>query len=122
MKAAHSYRLLGFSLVEVLTVMAIITIVLGFTVPAFQSIGRGTSLTSAGNTVTTLASAARQNSASRNVLTALVLITGTATEADYRTFGLYELGSGGYWQQVGKWETLPTGIVVDAQDLVNCSF
>lgn len=122
MKQAHQRRCAGFSLIELMVVIAIMTIAIGFAVPAFRSISRGTALTSAGNLLTSLASAARQNSISRNVLTAMVVLTGTDTEADYRTVGLYEYGIEGYWLQVGKWETLPTGIVIDAQDRVNCSF
>ena len=112
----------GFTLIEVIVAMAIIMIGIGFAVPAFQSIGRGTALSAAGNTVATLAASARQNSTSRNVLTAMIVLTGTGTEADCRTVGLYEYGTGGYWQQIGKWETLPVGIVIDGQDWVNCSF
>ncbi len=105
-----------------MVVIGIMAIALGFAVPAFQSIGRGTALTSAGNMLTSLASSARQNSATRNVLTAMVVVTGTGTEADYRAIGLYEFGGSGFWQQVGKWETLPVGIAVDATDHVNCSY
>ena len=122
MKSPLQNRPSGFTLLELMVVIGIMAVALGFAVPAFQSIGRGTALTSAGNMLTSLASSARQNSASRNVLTAMVLITGTGTEADYRAIGLYEFGASGFWQQVGKWETLPVGIAVDATDHVNCSF
>jgi prepilin-type N-terminal cleavage/methylation domain-containing protein len=122
MKAPEQNRPAGFTLIELMVVIGIMAIALGLAAPAFQSIGRGTALTSAGNVLTSMVSSARQNSASRNVLTAMIVITGTGTEADYRTVGLYEYGAEGYWQQFGRWETLPTGIVVDAQDVVNCSF
>jgi prepilin-type N-terminal cleavage/methylation domain-containing protein len=122
MKPSPWIRSPGFSLIEVMVVIGIIAIALGFSVPAFQSLGRATALASSGNTLASLASSARQNSASRNVLTALIVLTGTGTEADYRTVGLYEYGTFGFWQQVGKWETLPTGIVIDAKDTENCSF
>lgn len=105
-----------------LAVIGILSVVLALAVPAFQNLGQANSLSSAGNTTANLVSAARQNSVSRNVLTAFVVLTGTGTEADYRTFGLFERGVSSTWQQIGAWESLPTGIVVDAKDHNNCSF
>ena len=112
----------AFTLIEMLAVVGILSIVLALAVPAFQNLGQASALSSAGNTTANLVSAARQNSVSRNVLTALVVLTGTGTEADLRTLGLFERGVSSPWQQVGTWETLPTGIVVDPVDRVNCSF
>lgn len=112
----------AFTLIEMLAVVGILSIVLALAVPAFQNLGKANSLSSAGNTTANLISAARQNSVSRNVLTAFVVLTGTGTEADYRTFGLFERGVSGGWQQIGAWETLPQGIFVDAADKINCSF
>lgn len=112
----------AFTLIEILVVVGIVLIMMGAAVPAFQNLGRATALGSAGNTVANLAAGARQNSTSKSVLTALVVLTGTNTEADFRTVGLFECGVSGYWAQVGKWETLPIGIAIDPQDRVNCSF
>lgn len=112
----------AFTLIEMLAVVGILSIVLALAVPAFQNLGQASALSSAGNTTANLVSAARQNSVSRNVLTALVVLTGTGTDADLRTLGLFERGVSGPWQQVGAWETLPVGIAIDPEDRVNCSF
>lgn len=112
----------AFTLIEMLSVVAVISVVLALAVPAFQSLGQASALSSAGNTTANLISAARQNSVSRNVLTAFVLLTGTGTDADYRAMGLFERGVNSGWEQVGKWEVLPTGIAVQPDDLPNCSF
>jgi prepilin-type N-terminal cleavage/methylation domain-containing protein len=112
----------AFTLIEMLAVVGILSVVIAIAVPAFQSLGRANALSSAGNSTANLVAAARQNSTSRNVLTALVVLTGTGTEADFRTFGRYERGVNGSWLQVGVWETLPVGVVVDPEERINCSF
>ena len=116
-KASHA----AFSLVELLAVIAIIGIVMGIALPAL-SIGRGTSLRTAGTTITNLAGLARQHAMSRNTLTALVLLANQGTEFDYRAFAMAEYKAGIGWSQIGKWEMLPIGICVDAGDTQECSF
>ncbi len=112
----------GFSLVELLAVIAIIGIVMGIALPALSTVGRGSSLTMAGSAVTNLAGLARQHAMSRNTLTALVLLANQGTDSDYRAFAVVEYKPGTGWSQIGKWETLPVGICVDAGATEECSF
>ncbi len=112
----------AFTLVELLTVVALIGILMGFVVPALSGMGRGTALTTAGNTVNNLAGLARQHAMSRNTLTALVVLGNQGTDADYRALTVLEYRRGAGWSQVGGWETLPVGITVDSGDTQACSF
>jgi prepilin-type N-terminal cleavage/methylation domain-containing protein len=112
----------AFTLIEMLAVVAILGAVLALAIPAFQHLGQANALSSAGNRTANFIGAARQNSTSRNVLTSLIILTGTGTEADYRTIGLFERGVAGTWSQIGSWESLPTGITFDAGDRINCSY
>lgn len=112
----------AFSLVELLTVIAILGITMGIVVPAFSGMGRGTALVTAGNTVNNLTSLARQHAMSRNTLTALLILANQGTEADYRALTVVEYKPGIGWFQVGGWETLPVGITVDSADTQECSF
>lgn len=102
----------GFSLVELITVVAIVGIITALVVPAVNGFGRSTALNSGGNMVANLAGLARQTAMSKNTLAALVVVTNLGTEQDYRAMTVAEYRDG-IWQQVTKWETLPTGIVVD---------
>jgi len=47
--------------------------------------------------------------------TALVVITNlpSVSEAGYRTFTALELGTNNVWSNVSKWETLPSGVVLN---------
>lgn len=112
----------AFTLVELLTVLAVVGIVLGFVVPAISGMARGTSLATAGNTVNNMAGLARQHAMSRNTLTALLVLGNQGTDSDYRACAILEYKRGAGWSQIGKWETLPTGITVDSGNTQDCSF
>lgn len=56
----------GFSLIELLVVMAIITLVIGLLVPAFSSIGRAQALTSGGSAIIDSLTSARQTALAQN--------------------------------------------------------
>ncbi len=56
----------AFSLVELLVVMAVILIILAFTVPAFQSIGGSTNLTTGASIITDHLELARQTALTKN--------------------------------------------------------
>jgi prepilin-type N-terminal cleavage/methylation domain-containing protein len=111
----------GFTLIELLVVMAVMLVLMALLVPAFTGIGRGHALKAGGDSVANLAMLGRQNSLTKNAMTALIMI-GDPTRADnHRSFGLFELVpredgtevESFDWRQLGQWETLPDGIVAD---------
>ncbi len=112
----------GFTLIELLAVMAIVVTMVAIAVPAFTGIAKGSSLKAGGGSVSNLALLARQNSLSRNAMTALVMIGAAGTDADFRAFSLYEItphpdGSpvvATDWKQIAAWDILRDGVAVDA--------
>src|SRR6185503_15072318 len=74
----------AFSLIELVTVIAIIGIILGIVVPAWSGMGRGKALVTAGNLVNDMADLARQHAMSRNTLSALLVLANQGTNSDYR--------------------------------------
>jgi prepilin-type N-terminal cleavage/methylation domain-containing protein len=114
----------GFTLIELLTVVGIIVLITALTVPALRGLGDASGLRGAGTQFENLALAARQNSISNGVLTALAILTDTSSaniSAAYRTFMVLQIaphadGSAlatSDWKLISKWETLGTGFIVD---------
>ena len=104
----------GFTLLELLVVMAVISILLGVGIGSFSGTIRGMALTNAGNKVTMVFEAARQRAMAGNVLTAALLLTNAGTEEDGRAWTVLEYPEGGpTWIQIRDWEMLPNGISVD---------
>lgn len=103
----------AFSLVELLVVVAIAATLMGLVVPAFNSFGKASGLTTSGNQVVNLAALARQNSMSKNVMTALVLNTDAASPERNRALCLWELDPSGTreWRPVTGWQTLGDRVV-----------
>src|SRR5688572_20486513 len=69
----------AFTLVELIVVIALIVLLVALVAPAFTGSGRATALKAGGNNVANLALLARQNSLTKNAMTALVVISNSKT-------------------------------------------
>ena len=109
----------AFTLVELLVVMAIISVLTSLCILGFKSLTGTKGLTGAGDQVGALLAFARQEAIAKDTMTALVIVTSPNTgKAAYRTLAVWEYnaatdGTTGTWTQASKWQTLPTGIVID---------
>jgi len=105
----------GFSLVELLTVIAIISVLAVYAATAFSQGGASGKISTGGNQIVDLINQARQNSMSKGVLTAIVMAkTVDAADANYRTFVLVEKGAGDTaWKPLTRWTSLPAGVAAD---------
>lgn len=101
----------GFSLIELLAALALMSLLMASIAPALVSSQRGSSLSHAGNRFADLITTARQTSLSRNVMTAVVLVTDT-TDATLngRVLGLLEMDGDHVWRQAGGWIQLPEAV------------
>jgi len=106
----------AFSLIELLMVMTIISLLFGLTTLSISGVSQSRNLTSGGNLVVSLTQQARQNSITKQALTALVLAPVVAdSEFNSRIFCLMELSSGATrWTQISAWQILPQGVIVDS--------
>ncbi|MEI9898085.1 MAG: prepilin-type N-terminal cleavage/methylation domain-containing protein [Chthoniobacter sp.] len=118
----HRGAVRAFSLIELLVVVMIIGIIMGFVVPAVNGFGRSSALTTGGNLVVNMVNLARQNAVTKNTMTALVLLKDQGTDQDFRAFAVLEYDPVAGWSQTGQWATLPVGVVVDRNDTANCTF
>jgi uncharacterized protein (TIGR02596 family) len=112
----------GFSLVEILTVIAIITVMAVLSLPSITSLRQSGSLTAGGNELSDLAVMAQQYAVSHNVMTALVGVTGTTTvpNAQNRAFVVIASDStGNNWAPVCKWTLLPDSVVMASSSSIN---
>jgi prepilin-type N-terminal cleavage/methylation domain-containing protein len=111
----------GFSITELLVVMAILATLAGLVAPAFNQIGGAGALASAGNQVANMVNLARTQALARNSMTALVVATDSTLEQAYRAVAVFELAprQDGQtsqttdWRQISKWETFRNGVIVD---------
>jgi len=120
----HQKSQSGFTMVELLTVMAVISVLAVLSVPTLGLFG-SRSLTAGGNQIADMATVARQNSISNNSYTAIVIKTQGACA--YTAYCLVQFswqysgfkqdgvtpndGSSGQWQAVTPWRYLPKGII-----------
>ena len=107
------------TLIEMLVVVGIIGVMTSMVVPAFNSIGRTASLNSTGNQIADLMSMARQNSVSKNGMTALILVTDTTSGQQALTvMQLLPLENdqaltSGNWTQITGWSRITGGVFAD---------
>ncbi|MFA7344849.1 MAG: Verru_Chthon cassette protein D [Terrimicrobiaceae bacterium] len=83
----------GFSLVELLTVMAIIALLVALAVPAFQSVALGSSLSRGGEIAADQLALARQLAVSRNSQVQVRMVRLPDEPAGYRAFQLWGQGT-----------------------------
>ncbi len=115
---AHS-RLLqsGFSLAELMTVLAVISILAALSFPSVASFNQSAALKSAGNGLVDLATFAHDYALSHNATTALVGVTSSsnASSAQYRAFVVLA-NNQGVWSQVSNWYRLPQSTVMSSSN------
>lgn len=112
----------AFSLVELLTVMGVMSLVIAMTVPLVKGPGDSQKLRSAAELVTGMSTLARQNSLGQNAMTALVCAGKNAPgDRGLRSLALFELRpnengappSVQDWKQVTPWKQFPAGVLMD---------
>ncbi|HEX4086984.1 MAG TPA: prepilin-type N-terminal cleavage/methylation domain-containing protein [Chthoniobacteraceae bacterium] len=109
----------GFTLLELLVVVGIIGVMTGLVIPAFSSIGQSGALNSAGNEMADLMGLARQNSLSKNGMSAIVLVTNTSTRE--QVVSVMQLLprqddqplQSSDWTAITGWIPLPAGVFAD---------
>jgi prepilin-type N-terminal cleavage/methylation domain-containing protein len=121
--------LAAFSLIELIAVMAIITIVAGFTVPALKGLTDGNAVDAGAAAFADLLVLGRSQAISRHTVVRLVVTTewpGLETQANFRraslwawhqggnsTAGTKLLSTNGYFLQTSAWQDLPMGLVFE---------
>ena len=105
----------GFTLVELLTVMAVIAVLLAIAVPAFTRISQGTDLTRAGQDFADTLTLARDEAQARNRKISVRLIkdpTGTKPVQHYRRVQIWvSKDDAGTMVALGKVVQFPTAVV-----------
>jgi prepilin-type N-terminal cleavage/methylation domain-containing protein len=109
-----SYRQRAFSLVELLVVVAILGVLAALaagTLPARE----GAEVSRAGETVSTLATLARQHAISKNALTVLMVAEESSGGAPRSIASIWDAGT---TNQLEKWHLLPEGVeAADASEV-----
>ena len=108
----------GFTLIEMLTVLAIIGIMLGIGIPAVTSLMKSGGLGAATRHVSSTLSQARQYAITQRVNTRVVfpydgtITPGTSQAPAYLSYSVMTNNpSTGSWGYLSKWEFLPVGVV-----------
>ncbi len=107
----------GFTLAELLTVIAIIAMVLVFTLPSFQGMSRGTAMTAAVAQLKATLSLARQWAITRRQTTHVVfpdLLPGMAADTP-KAYRAYAVVAGSTY--VKEWTYLPQGVRFDHESI-----
>jgi len=102
-----------FSLIELLTVLAITGVILGISIPAFNTLLKGESVEHASRTVLSMIKLARAYAITNEAYTAVIMCDANLpTGYKYSAYRVAELNSDlsfDKWIDGEKWEFLPTG-------------
>jgi prepilin-type N-terminal cleavage/methylation domain-containing protein len=134
----------GFSLFEVLTVMAIMSLVAGFTLPALKGITGGNGVSAGAAQISNLLTLARSQAIAQHTIVRFAVATewnGLEGQANLRRASLWAWQpvssstatptSGtsptplGFWRPITTWQELPEGVVLEAglpQYVLNSSY
>lgn len=115
----------GFSLIELLTVIAILALLAVLVLPGITSILRGNQLSRAGDDVLALLSLARQTSLAKNHPVEVRLYqfgdsetpgetTANPSSGKYRALQAFEIDDSGKATPIGRSALLPSGIIMDS--------
>lgn len=110
----------AFTLIELLVVVAVIVLVMAFTVPALTGLSKSGGVTSSGRSLSNALTIARSQAINQRTYVRLEIATAwppNASEAFRKiTIAQYDPVLSTF-RQVGKWETLATGTVIEAVDV-----
>lgn len=106
------FRVRGFTLTELLAVMAIVTLCAAL-IPALSGSFKGTSLNSGIRTTMNLLTVARTEAITRRQLVRFAIATDwpDGDSSGYRRVSLWASPTGEDWNQIGRWEELPVGVL-----------
>jgi prepilin-type N-terminal cleavage/methylation domain-containing protein len=110
----------GFTLLELMVVLAILVLIAGFAVPALTTLSGSSGLTSGGRIVANLLTVARSEAINRRTSIRFEVATNwppDSTQA-YRKIALVQSPN----TQITGWQTLPTGIAINSSSSVGKYF
>lgn len=115
--SGRSASIRGFSLAELLTVIAIVGMLSVASLPALSSLTPASRLSSASEKVMSLLDLAHMDAINANTSVQLRIITTNPANrsSEYRTFSLWRFSKeSNSYVQVSKWDTLPEGITFES--------
>lgn len=109
----------GFTIVELLTVVAIMSILVSLGMVSLRGISGGSNLATSGSKLAGLLESARAESILKRQPVAVVMLL-SGSDGARRAFAALEYVPADApatpsWKQVSRWETLPDGVIADTQ-------